>query len=249
MNIQPHYLVGARIMVLSSQSDYPLREAIRSVGAAGSKEQADSIVRAVATGSARDVLRAETWDLEARRLDGVVATVRLIMDEPSGLLQTRAGIRVLVHDPAPVVFAIVLTGGLEVIQRRQAVRARARLDVEMLRADLSDPEEVADASKLRSGRIGQSNLAVAGLRAETLDISAGGMRISTAQDISVGTDWLITIYLPPTFDPLRFVGRVIEVQPGRHARIAFHSVPEAVAQALSRFAYATITGRSRPRRI
>lgn len=169
-------------------------------------------VEVAVVGSRQQVLRAESRDRRVADLDGEPVLVELGVSE--AMLRVPATVRVLVDHPLPFVLALETTGPLEHLQRRQWVRAQVQVPVEVA-AD-GDREEGP-------------------FRATTLDLSGGGARLRTAEELRTGETVRLTLWLPD--GPVEVDAGVLGTAGDGTARVAFVSPPEAVAKRLVRFVF------------
>lgn len=158
------------------------------------------------------VLRCETRDRRAAGLAGRQVVVELGASE--AMMRVGATVRVLVDHPLPVVLAVTVTGELEHLQRRSWVRAKVQVPVEV----------VTDAVR------GDETF-----RATTVDLSAGGARLKTAEPLAAGEDLRLTLWIPG--GPVEVVSRVLQAAGDGTARVAFGPMPEAVGKRLMRFVF------------
>lgn len=167
----------------------------------------------VAVVSALDrVLRCETRDRRALALAGRPVLVELGASE--AMLRVEATVRVLVDRPLPVVLAVPVTGELEHLQRRQWVRARVQVPVEVVTEATRGP---------------------LGFRATTVDLSGGGARLRTAEPLAVGDQLRLLLWIPG--GPVEVDCTVLHLGGEGSAQVAFDAVPEAVSTRLMRFVF------------
>jgi c-di-GMP-binding flagellar brake protein YcgR len=159
------------------------------------------------------VLRGETRDRRALALAGRSVLVELGASE--AMVRVPASVRILVDQPLPVVLALTVTGALEHLQRRQWVRARVQVPVEV------------QAEGTRGGD--------APFRAQTVDLSGGGARLRTAEPLHAGEEIHLILWLPS--GPIDVPAVVLEAIGDGTARVAFERVAEAVAKRLVRFVF------------
>lgn len=158
------------------------------------------------------VLRCETRDRHALALAGRPVLVEL--GGPEAMLRVAGSVRVLVEHPLPVVLAVAVTGELEHLQRRQWVRARVQVPVEV----------VTDAVR------GTDRF-----RATTVDLSAGGARLKTAEPLERGEALRLTLWIPG--GPVEVDSIVLDPGGDGTARVAFDAMAEAVGKRLMRFVF------------
>ncbi|MDA8280880.1 MAG: PilZ domain-containing protein [Actinomycetota bacterium] len=159
-----------------------------------------------------NVLRCETRDPRAVALAGRPVLVELGATE--AMVRLPGMVRVLIDRPLPIVLAVTARGELEYLQRREWVRARVTVPVEI----------VVDAT--HGGRA---------FRSTTVDLSGGGARIKLAGPVEEGEAVRLTLWLPT--GPLEVDCNVLEVIEESTARLVFDNVPEAVCKRLVRFVF------------
>ncbi len=158
------------------------------------------------------VLRCETRDQRALGLAGRPVLVEL--GAPEAMVRLPATVRVLVGSPPPVVLAVAVAGELEHLQRREWVRARVTVPVEI----------TVDATHGGGS-----------FRSTTVDLSGGGVRIRLAGPLEEGEPVGLTLWLPT--GPIEVDCTVLEVTEDGMARLAFDRAPEAVSKRLVRFVF------------
>ena len=157
------------------------------------------------------VLRCESRDRRAVALAGRPVMVELGASE--AMVRMPATVRVLVDTPLPVVLAVAATGDLEHLQRRDWVRARVTV-----------PVEIAVDARHGGGSCSGT----------TVDLSGGGARLRLSGELGAGERAALTLWLPT--GPVEVHSRVLEVGDGT-VRLAFDEVPESVCKRLVRFVF------------
>jgi c-di-GMP-binding flagellar brake protein YcgR len=128
------------------------------------------------------------------------------------LFRVQGMLEVLIRNPAPVVCLLTPFETPEAVQRRQWVRVRTVLPVEV--DCLADDEAENDI-------IEGENV----VRTVSLDLSGGGIRLRDGKGIEVGSELTMVVELPS--GPIEVKGVVLEIQRNGDARVRFLNPPES----------------------
>lgn len=204
-------LVGRWAVLRPADASAVVRPGSTTAGSTSGGTGSDFVEVAVVSSLDR-VLRCETRDRRAVALAGRLVLVEFGASE--AMLRATGTVRVLVDRPLPVVLAVSVPGAIEHLQRRQWVRARVTVPVELQ----------ADATH-GGGTV----------RTTTVDLSGGGARIRLVDAVAVGEEVCLVLWLPD--GPVEVHGVVLEDSDGQTARVAFAQVAEAVSKKLVRFVF------------
>lgn len=186
-------------------------EASRPAGGTASSPGATPWIDAAVVASTSHGLRLETSDRRALELDERGIAIEFGSDDSLRRLHGTA--RLLVADPPPIVLAFAPYGTAEILQRREWVRVRAAVPVEMKPKD--SPKATVSTS--------------------TLDISGGGAKLSDARPFRRGDAVAMAITLPD--GPVDVTARVLDINTDGNARVRFEGLSEGDSKRIVRFVF------------
>lgn len=152
-------------------------------------------------------VRLESRDRSLAKLDGRFVTVDVSTKD--GLFRIRGSFEVKISDPLPVIAVIKGVQGPEVLERRQSIRVRVRLPVDLHMQPARED-----------------------YRTQTIDLSGGGARLAGAGGCRRGQRLTMSLWL--SSGPVELNAEVLEVMADGSVRVRFRELNESVSKRVMR---------------